>query len=323
MKRFGTFIWHRMSMYSRLIKWAYRCKCDRHRWKSFLVSLLRNSNKSKASLSFFFVHSSSITWPDEQKVSINFTQLKLCYHDRPICCWTDQCRDNSRSTRHARWFTPLCPDAYSSSSRNTFFIRFKINVQYEVDRRKRIDRKKKKKDKVQSSCKTQHLVTESAVCTLAQSSWKRVTIIFLPVVYCPPSWTKHSQSVRRIFWLKRINFPDRMMIFIIKLSTIHPLRRCHHIDNDSACTFDEWNEEDTDGYCTWHHDNDPTLTIEWTQLKAGRRRHGSRSDQGAARAEGLRSEDSYGWSKSNAGRRRMDPNRMDERGRWREMVEWR
>lgn len=44
------------------------------------------------------------------------------------------------------------------------------------------------------------------------------------------------------------------------------------------------------------------------------RQAATRSDQGAARAEGLRSEDSYGWSKSNAGRR-MDPNRMDGRGR--------
>lgn len=140
-------------------------------------------------------------WPDEQKVSINSTQLKLCYHDRPICSWTDQCRDNSRSRRHARWFTPLCPDAYSSSSRNTFFIKFKINVQYEV----RLKKKNRLKKKIKCSPhKTQHPVTESAVCILAQFSWKRVTIIFLPVVYCLPSWTKHSQSVRRIFWLKRI-----------------------------------------------------------------------------------------------------------------------
>lgn len=100
-------------------------------------------NRNLVFLFFFFVHSSSIMWPDEQKVSINSTQLKLCYHDRPICSWTDQCRDNSRSRRHARWFTPLCPDAYSSSSRNTFFIRFKINVQYEV-RLKKKNRLKKK-----------------------------------------------------------------------------------------------------------------------------------------------------------------------------------
>lgn len=138
--------------------------------------------------------------------------VKLCYHGRPICSWTDQCGGNTLKTAH-RMTNAQCPNARSSFSPNTSFL---LTRNYPTCSTRDRDRRRGKKNRRQHSLacvetRKQHPVTESAVCILAQSSWRRVTAAFSPVVYRLPlrRRTNHTRRNSNELLTEKVSPPPR------------------------------------------------------------------------------------------------------------------
>lgn len=131
-----------------------------------------------------------------------------------------------------------------SSSRNTFSTRFKINVQVSFECRRKKNRLKKKKKikcikgRTQTPCHwISSLYFSTVLLEKSNNNFLAGRLLSSIVEQNTPN------RLDEFFWLKRILIFPIVRRSLIKLSTVHPLRRCHHIDNDSACNFHEWNEK--------------------------------------------------------------------------------